>query len=69
MPNIKRKGVYMKEESCRELCIAHQTVDNTWEHTGGDGVEYETWYCRKCDLDWQTPMEISRFWNKSKLLS
>ena len=60
---------YNPQQGKKDFCIKHQQEENTWEHTGGDGVEYETWYCRQCDLDWETPMEISRFWNKSKQLS
>ena len=36
-----------------------------WHWTGGDGVEIETYYCPKCDIDWEVPMEIKRYWSKS----
>ena len=37
-----------------------------WEHTeGGDNVEYETYYCRTCDLDWHVPMTIERYWDQA----
>ena len=62
----ERDDILRKEEN---ICKLHQMGDNTWEHTGGDGVEYETWYCTRCVIHWETPMEISRFWNKSKRIN
>lgn len=52
-----RAGISMKPETCTNCDTQLKWVDS-------NGIDWETWACKKCDAVFEVPTEIMRFWDK-----
>ena len=47
----------MKPETCNHCDTQLRWVDS-------NGIDWETWACKKCNAIFEVPMAIMRFWDK-----